>query len=232
MTAAPAPPLSARTRPATPAQLDWLAAELPLWRAVRPRRRPGRHRDPGELPPVPALRPLASAADPRRRLRRRRHPLAGRQQPRPAPAAGPVRRRRRLLAGLPGGRRAARRPPRARVIGGRHPVAGRRLRPDPRGAHVRGRRHAGGPEPPGAGVRAAPDRLVGPRSAGPRVRRPRHRPARGRPGRPRLVAGLADHLGRTERPDRAPGAVRRRRDRRGRRRVARGPAAGFRRTVA
>ena len=34
MTAAPAPPLSARTRPATPAQLDWLAAELPLWRAA------------------------------------------------------------------------------------------------------------------------------------------------------------------------------------------------------
>ena len=34
MTAAPAPPLSARTRPATPAQLDWLAAELPHWRSA------------------------------------------------------------------------------------------------------------------------------------------------------------------------------------------------------
>ncbi len=34
MTAAPAPPLSARTRPATPAQLDWLAAELPQWRSA------------------------------------------------------------------------------------------------------------------------------------------------------------------------------------------------------
>ena len=34
MTAAPAPPLPARTRPASPAQLDWLAAELPLWRAA------------------------------------------------------------------------------------------------------------------------------------------------------------------------------------------------------
>ena len=37
MTAAPAPPAPAappRTRPATPAQLDWLGAELPYWRAA------------------------------------------------------------------------------------------------------------------------------------------------------------------------------------------------------
>jgi uncharacterized membrane protein len=34
MTAAPAPPLPTRTRSATPAQLDWLAAELPRWRAA------------------------------------------------------------------------------------------------------------------------------------------------------------------------------------------------------
>jgi uncharacterized membrane protein len=34
MTAASAPTVPARTRPATPAQLDWLAAELPHWRAA------------------------------------------------------------------------------------------------------------------------------------------------------------------------------------------------------
>jgi len=34
MTAASAPTVPARTRPATPAQLDWLAAELPQWRAA------------------------------------------------------------------------------------------------------------------------------------------------------------------------------------------------------
>jgi uncharacterized membrane protein len=34
MTAAPAPPLPARTRPATPAQLDWLESELPYWRSA------------------------------------------------------------------------------------------------------------------------------------------------------------------------------------------------------
>jgi uncharacterized membrane protein len=33
-TAPPAPPAPTRTRPATPAQLDWLAAELPQWRAA------------------------------------------------------------------------------------------------------------------------------------------------------------------------------------------------------
>jgi uncharacterized membrane protein len=34
MTAASAPTVPARTRPATPAQLDWLAAELPHWKAA------------------------------------------------------------------------------------------------------------------------------------------------------------------------------------------------------
>ena len=34
MTTAPAHPLPTRTRPATPAQLDWLAAELPQWRSA------------------------------------------------------------------------------------------------------------------------------------------------------------------------------------------------------
>ena len=34
MTVAPAPPHPNRTRPATPAQLDWLAAELPHWRSA------------------------------------------------------------------------------------------------------------------------------------------------------------------------------------------------------
>ena len=34
MTVAPAPPHPTRTRPATPAQLDWLAAELPHWRSA------------------------------------------------------------------------------------------------------------------------------------------------------------------------------------------------------
>ena len=34
MTAASAPTVPARTRPATPAQLDWLAAELPRWQAA------------------------------------------------------------------------------------------------------------------------------------------------------------------------------------------------------
>ena len=231
MTAAPAPPLPARTRPATPAQLDWLAAELPLWRAaglvddraataILASYHPSRRFDLSRLlltlgaafVGVGILWLVASNLD-------QLPPLV-----RFAVVAA------FWLAFLVGGELLAGR--REHGYGGRHPLAGRRLRPDPRRPHVRGRGHAGGPEPAGAGVRAAAARLVGSRRPRPRVRRPRHRPARGRPARPRVVAGLADHVGRAERAHRAPGALRRRRGRRGRRRVARGPAAGVRRSVA
>ena len=154
MTAAPAPPLPARTRPATPAQLDWLAAELPLWRAaglvddraataILANYHPSRRFDLSRLlltlgaafVGVGILWLVASNLD-------QLPPLAGSAWSPPSgwpsswaascsPAAASTRHR------------------------GRHPLAGRRLRPDPRRSHVRGRRHAGGPEPAGAGVRAA-----------------------------------------------------------------------------
>ena len=119
---------------------------------------------------------------------------------------------RRLLAGLPRRRRGAGGPPRARSAGDiPSPVVG--CRADPRRAHLRRRGDAGGPEPAGAGVRAPAAGLVGSRRPGPRVRRPRRRPARGRPARPRVVAGVADHLGLARRADRAARPLRRRRRR-------------------
>ena len=151
MTAASAPTVPARTRPATPAQLDWLAAELPHWKAAG-------------LVDDRAATAILAGYHPSRRFDLSRLLLtlgaafvgvgilwlvASNLDQLPPPARFAVV-AAFWLAFLVGGEVLAG-PPRARW---RHPVAGRRLCAHPRRAHLRGHDHAGGPEPAGAGVRA------------------------------------------------------------------------------
>ena len=206
MTAAPAPPLSARTRPATPAQLDWLAAELPLWRSAG-------------LVDDRAANAILASYHPTRRFE-----LSSLLLTLGAAFVGvgiiwlvasnldqlpPLTRFLVVaafwLAFLVGGELLAGR----REHGGAipSPVVGavRILAALTFGAVViQAAQSLQVPayEPAAAG-------LVGPRRPGPRVRRPRHRPARRRPGRRRLLAGLADHVGVAGRADRAARPLRR-----------------------